>query len=49
MSKDTDESRKQAEDRRKFAALKSSDKAFWVELAEDWMRLAQEGDLAKRR
>jgi hypothetical protein len=48
MSKETDEFRKQAEDCRKFAALKLNDRAFWLELAEDWMKLAQEGDLAKR-
>jgi hypothetical protein len=48
MSKDNDEFRKLAEDCRKFAALKSNDRAFWLELAEDWMKLAQEGDLAKR-
>ena len=34
MSKDTDEFRKQAEDCRKFAALKLNDRAFWLELAE---------------
>ena len=45
MSKDTDEFRKQAEDCRKFAALSLNDSAFWLELAEDWTKLAQEGDL----
>jgi hypothetical protein len=49
MSKDTDELRRQAEDCRKFAALEPNDRAFWLELAEDWMKFAQEGDLAKRR
>ena len=49
MSKDSDEFHKQAEDCRKFAALNSNDKAFWLELAEDWTKLAQEDDLAKRR
>jgi hypothetical protein len=48
MSKDTDEFRKQAKDCRKFAALSLNDRAFWLELAEDWTKLAQEGDLAKR-
>jgi hypothetical protein len=48
MSKNSDESHKQAEDCRKFAALNSNDKAFWLELAEDWTKLAQEDDLAKR-
>jgi hypothetical protein len=49
MSKDADEFRKQAEDCRKFAALRLNDRAFWLELAEDWMKLAQEGDLAKHQ
>jgi hypothetical protein len=48
MSKDTDEFRKQAEDCQKFAALSLKDRAFWLELAEDWTKLAQEGGLAKR-
>jgi hypothetical protein len=48
MSKDTDEFRKQAKDCRKFAALSLNDRAFWLELAEDWTKLAQEGGLAKR-
>jgi len=48
MSKDTNEFRKQAENCRKFAALSLNDRAFWLELAEDWTKLAQEGDLAKR-
>jgi hypothetical protein len=44
-----DEFRKQAEDCRKFAALRLNDRAFWLELAEDWIKLAQEGDLAKHQ
>jgi hypothetical protein len=41
-----DEFRKQAEECRQLAAtaLKAIDKAFWLRLAEDWLKLAQEAD-----
>jgi hypothetical protein len=40
---DADEFRKQAEDARQMAArsIKKEDKAFWLRLAEDWIKLAQ--------
>jgi hypothetical protein len=40
----TDECRKHAEDCRALAAraIKAADKAFWLRLAEDWLKLAQE-------
>jgi gluconate kinase len=43
---DADEFRKQANDARQMAArsLKQEDKAFWLRLAEDWIKLAQEAD-----
>lgn len=43
---DADDFRKQAEDARNHAArsLKQVDKAFWLRLAEDWIKLAQEAD-----
>jgi hypothetical protein len=49
MSKSSDEFHKQAEDCRKFAALNSNDKAFWLELAEDWTKLAQAATTLKQR
>jgi hypothetical protein len=44
-----DDYRKQAEDCRSFAAtaVKATDKAFWLRLAEDWLKLAQEADQPK--
>ena len=43
---DADDFRKQAEDARQMAtrSLKQGDKAFWLRLAEDWIKLAQEAD-----
>ena len=43
---DADEFRKQAEEARQTAArcLKQEDKAFWLRLAEDWLKLAQKPD-----
>ena len=43
---DADEFREQAEDARQMAAqaLSQEDKAFWLELAEGWLKLAQEAD-----
>jgi hypothetical protein len=48
---DADEFRKQAEDARQMAArsLKQEDKAFWLRLAEDWNKLAQEADRDRGR
>jgi hypothetical protein len=50
---DADEFRKQAEECRQLAAtaIKPKDKAFWLRLAEDWLKLAQEADkpVGKRR
>jgi hypothetical protein len=45
-SAETDEYRKQAEDARQFAsrALKAEDKAFWLRLADDWQKLAEDAD-----
>jgi hypothetical protein len=41
-----DEFRKQANDAREMAtrALKQEDKAFWLRVAEDWIKLAQQAD-----
>lgn len=41
-----DEFRKQAEEARQTAArsLKQEDKVFWLRLAEDWIKLAQQAD-----
>ena len=41
-----DQFRKNAEEAREMAAqsLKEEDKAFWLHLAEDWNKLAQEAD-----
>ena len=46
MSRVTDEYRKQAEQCRKNAegSLKQEDKAFWLLLAENWLKLAQNCD-----
>jgi hypothetical protein len=46
-----DEFRKQAEECRQLAAtaLKAIDKAFWLRLAEDWLKLAQEADKPSKR
>jgi hypothetical protein len=46
MSHDAAQFRKQAEECRQLAAmaLKQTDKAFWLRLAEDWLKLAQEAD-----
>jgi hypothetical protein len=46
MSDGGDEFRKQAEEVCQMAArsLKQQDKAFWLRLAEDWIKLAQEAD-----
>jgi hypothetical protein len=43
MHKHIDQYRAQAEQCRKLATLapKADDKAFWLRLAEDWVRLAQ--------
>jgi hypothetical protein len=43
---DADEFRKLAEDCRQLAAgeHKQVDKAFWLRLAEDWLKLAQDAD-----
>jgi hypothetical protein len=43
---DADEFRKQAEEARQTAArcLKHEDQAFWLRLAEDWLKLAQKPD-----
>ena len=45
-----DDFRKQAEEARQMAArsLKQEDKAFWLRLAEDWIKLAQQADETKR-
>ncbi len=47
---DADEFRKQATDAREMAArsLKQEDKAFWLRLAEDWIKLAQQADEAAK-
>jgi hypothetical protein len=46
-----DDFRKQAEECRQLAntALKAVDKAFWLRLAEDWLKLAQEADKPTKR
>jgi hypothetical protein len=51
MSADGDQFRKQAEECRQLAAtaLKAVDKAFWLKLAEDWLKLAQEADKPTKR
>ena len=43
--------RKHAEDARQMAAraLRQEDKVFWLRLAEDWNKLAQEADENERR
>jgi hypothetical protein len=43
---DADQFRKEAEDARQMSArsIKHEDKAFWLRLAEDWNKLAQEAD-----
>jgi gluconate kinase len=48
---DSDGFRKQAEDARQMAgrALKKEDKAFWLRLAEDWAKLAQDADEKPKR
>jgi hypothetical protein len=44
MGANADEFGKQAQECRQLAAtaLKAVDKAFWLRLAEDWLKLAQE-------
>ena len=51
MMMDADDFRKQAEDARQMAAYapKQGDKAFWLELADDWLNLAQKADRADKR
>jgi hypothetical protein len=46
-----DDFRKQPEECRQLSAtaLKSVDKAFWLRLAEDWLKLAQEADKPSKR
>jgi hypothetical protein len=46
MNDDAAQFRKQAEECRQLAgiALKQSDKAFWLRLAQDWLKLAQKAD-----
>jgi hypothetical protein len=46
-----DQFRKQAKECRQWAAtaLKAVDKAFWLRLAEDWLKLAQEADNPTKR
>jgi hypothetical protein len=46
-----DEFREQAKDARQMASrsLKQEDKAFWLRLAEDWIKLAQEADQRAER
>jgi len=48
---DADDFRKQAEECRQLAAaaIKPADKAFWLRVAEDWLRLAQEADKPSKR
>jgi hypothetical protein len=48
---DADDFRKQAEEARQMAArsLKQEDKAFWLRLAEDWIKLAQQADENTKR
>jgi hypothetical protein len=48
---DPDEFRKQAEECRQLAgtAIKPVDKAFWLRLAEDWLKLAQDADKPSKR
>ena len=48
---DADEFRRQAEDARKMAAgtSKQADKVFWLRMAEDWAKLAQEADEKPKR
>lgn len=47
---DADQFRKQAEDARAMAArsLTLGDKAFWLRIAEDWIKLAQIADKNRR-
>lgn len=46
-----DQFRKNAEEARQMAAQspKAGDKAFWLRLAEDWIKLAQEADKSDDR
>jgi hypothetical protein len=46
MESDAEEFRKQADDCRALAAraIKPIDKASWLRLAEDWLKLAQAAD-----
>lgn len=48
---DPDEFRKQGEECRQLAgtAIKPVDKAFWLRLAEDWLKLAQDADKPSKR
>ena len=46
-----DDLRRQTEEARQMAAqsLKQEDKASWLRLAEDWIKLAQEADAVGKR
>jgi hypothetical protein len=48
---DANEFRKQAEDARQMAtqSVNQEDKAFWLRLAEDWIKLAQDADKNAKR
>ncbi len=48
---DADDFRRQAEEARQTAArcLKQEDKAFWLRLAEDWIKRAQQADENAKR
>jgi hypothetical protein len=48
---DADDLRKQAEDARQMVGrvLKKEDKAFWLRLAADWAKLAQDADEKPKR
>ena len=48
---DADEFRKEAEEARKMSvrSLKQEDKVFWLRLAEDWIKLAQQADELEKR
>jgi hypothetical protein len=50
VSADADQFRKQAEECRQLAAtaLKAAAKAFWLRLADDWLRLAQRKRISRR-
>ena len=48
---DADDFRKQAVECRQLAATTTipADKAFWLRVAEDWLKLAQEADKSLKR